>query len=300
MEKIYKSKEPLPRVRDPSKPMQVICPGFPRCGTESLQVALIKLGYDYTYHGWDIIFEEPNYSQAWSRLARKKWFGTPDGDSNITAADFDQVLGHSIAVTDAAASVFAAELIAAYPDAKVVLNGRKDLDAWHRSVVKNLVETAYENWVIYIATRLAGPAFWSWTVFENYLWRGLFRDDNVARGIRSNGKWIYKEHYNMIRGLVPKDNLLEWTVEDGWEPLCKLLGKEIPDEEFPKVNDTAAFAAKEGAWHKRNSAALLTNMSVFVSVVAVGVAAIGSYRRSGRVFEHTTHAVNILKGSIGR
>ena len=26
----------------------------------------------------------------------------------------------------------------------------------------------------------------------------------------------------MVRGLVPPDNLLEWTVEDGWEPLCKV------------------------------------------------------------------------------
>lgn len=127
-----------------------------------------------------------------------------------------------MAVTDAAASVFAAELIAAYPDAKVILNGRSDLDAWHKSAVTNLVEGAYENRAIYIASMLTRSAFWSFSVFENYLWRGLFRDDNLSRGIRQNGKWIYKEHYNMIRGLVPKDNLLEWTVEDGWEPLCKV------------------------------------------------------------------------------
>lgn len=37
--------------------MEVICIGMPRSGTESLQYALIKLGYDHTYHGWDINFE---------------------------------------------------------------------------------------------------------------------------------------------------------------------------------------------------------------------------------------------------
>lgn len=154
------------------------------------------------------------------RLARKKWHGTGDGVSNITAAEFDEVLGHSVAVTDAAASVFAAELIAAYPDAKVILNGRSDLDAWHESAVTNIAGTK-ENWVIYLVSRLTRSAFWSYTVYEDYLWKGLFRDD-VSRGVRCNGKWIYKEHYNMVRGLVPKENLLEWCVEDGWEPLCKV------------------------------------------------------------------------------
>ncbi len=40
----------------------------------------------------------------------------------------------------------------------------------------------------------------------------------------------------MIRGLVAKDRLLEWTVEDGWEPLCEFLGKDVPNEPFPHVN----------------------------------------------------------------
>ena len=45
---IYWESEPPPRTRE--KPMEVICPGFPRSGTESLQVALLRLGYDHTYH----------------------------------------------------------------------------------------------------------------------------------------------------------------------------------------------------------------------------------------------------------
>lgn len=32
----------------------------------------------------------------------------------------------------------------------------------------------------------------------------------------------YREHISMIRGMVPKKRLLEWSVEDGWEPLCKV------------------------------------------------------------------------------
>lgn len=62
--------EAPPRKR--TKPMEVICVGLPRTGTESLQNALLRLGYDHTCHGWDIILENPSYLQQWARLARKK------------------------------------------------------------------------------------------------------------------------------------------------------------------------------------------------------------------------------------
>ena len=161
--------------------------------------------------------------QAWCRLAKKKWMGPGDGESNITREDFDALLGHSVAVTDAAASVFAAEMIAAYPEAKVVLNRRRDLDAWHKSAIENVAGIA-ENRHVYFTSWFTAYGFWCWAVWERYLWRLAFRteDGNVAHAIRRNGKWIYREHENMIRGLVPKEKLLEWSVEDGWEPLCKV------------------------------------------------------------------------------
>lgn len=67
---VYAVPEPPPRTR--TKPMEVLCVGLPRSATESLQTALLKLGYDHTYHGWDIVYETPNYSSKWVRLCRKK------------------------------------------------------------------------------------------------------------------------------------------------------------------------------------------------------------------------------------
>lgn len=67
---VYSMPEPPPRRRH--KPMEVLCVGLPRSGTESLQHALLTLGYDHTYHGWDIIYEQPNYAQQWVKLCRKK------------------------------------------------------------------------------------------------------------------------------------------------------------------------------------------------------------------------------------
>ena len=37
--------------------------------------------------------------------------------------------------------------------------------------------------------------------------------------------------------MVPKDNLLDFTPDMGWEPLCKFLGQPIPEEPYPYVNE---------------------------------------------------------------
>ncbi|KAL6916868.1 hypothetical protein ACHAPO_006784 [Fusarium lateritium] len=270
---VYAVPEPPPRRR--TKPMQVLCVGPPRSGTESLQTALLKLGYDHTYHGWDIVYENPPAASKWVQLCRKKWFGSVDGNTNITKEDFDEILGHCVAVTDAAASVFAAELIAAYPDAKVVLNYRKDLDAWHDSAIKTLL-SVWDSWLIFALSCLGKELFWVWHVYRRFMWPGLFRalDGDIDTGIGRNGKWVYKEHCNMIRGLVPKERLLEWTVQDGWEPLCKFLDKPVPDEPFPHANKASGWdnrvaeASKRYMWSALPGLAMVTTVTVGLGAVA--------------------------------
>ena len=188
---VYRIPDPPPRVR--TKPMQVLCVGFSRSGTESLQHALITLGYDHTYHGWDISFESPLRIKAWVRLCRKKWFGSEDGDVKITAAEFDEVLGHAVAVTDLPGSCFATELIEAYPDAKVILNVR-EMDAWHRSAVKSLVQGVNENWMIIIMCWFNAELWWTWHIYWRFMVHRLFRctDSGVRSGVVRNGKWIYR------------------------------------------------------------------------------------------------------------
>jgi hypothetical protein len=46
--------------------------------------------------------------------------------------------------------------------------------------------------------------------------------------IRLHDKWVI-DH-------VPKEKLLVMKIQEGWEPLCKFLGKPIPEEPFPKGN----------------------------------------------------------------
>lgn len=198
---VYNAPEPPPRTR--TKSLKVICVGPPRSATESLQAGLIRLGYDYTYHGWDIVFEKPNRARSWARLARRKWLGEAPG-LPITAAEFDEIIGHAEAVVDAAGSCFAAEMIAAYPDAKVILNTRKDMDAWMRSMDGSVL-AVNRSTLVYFLTWLDSSLFWVWNAWERLLWPGLFRCFDSREGFvdatLARGKWVYQGEivYSLLR-----------------------------------------------------------------------------------------------------
>jgi len=48
----------------------------------------------------------------------------------------------------------------------------------------------------------------------------------------------YLKHNENVIQKVPADRLLIWNLKDGWEPLCKFLGKPIPNIPIPKDNIT--------------------------------------------------------------
>ena len=78
--------------------------------------------------------------------------------------------------------------------------------------------------------------------------------------------------------MTPKDRLLEYEVKEGWDPLCRLLAKEIPDGDFPNVNDEDNFLKGHGmlwAYAVFNAA---KNVAIGTAGVGVGVAAWWFYR----------------------
>lgn len=79
----------------------------------------------------------------------------------------------------------------------------------------------------------------------------------------------------MIRGLVGRERLLEWTVEDGWEPLCEFLGKPVPNEPFPHVNAAAGWAGQEMRLAKKYIVGAAINVGTFC-IIAAGAWAIYS------------------------
>lgn len=217
---LYGFPEPAPHKR--SKPVEVLCLGLPRTGTESLSVALRTLGLP-AYHGWDLVFEpDGSKLQHCTELVRRKYNGARDGDVQITSAEFDILLGDNQAVVDSLSILFAPELLAAYPDAKVILNVRPDINAWYRSIDKTIVQEVDQSWTMWGMQWFSAEFHWLYSLYLNHGYPGVFHSVTTTDGIQRNAKWVYRDHCNMVRGMVPKDKLLEWSVEDGWEPLCKV------------------------------------------------------------------------------
>ncbi|OJJ42882.1 hypothetical protein ASPZODRAFT_137025 [Penicilliopsis zonata CBS 506.65] len=272
----YGFPEPSPRIR--TKPLQVICVGLPRSATEALSCGLQKLGLE-TYHGWDLVFEQDGaqIQHCWN-LLRRKYDGAPDGDVHITSSEFDVLIGHSEAVIDTVSSFFAVELIEAYPDAKVILNTRRDLDKWHQSITKAHVRRGYHSWVLWVLHIFCADVHWLWEIYFKYGFPPFFRSINGSAkdGIERNGKWVYRDHCNTIRGMVSKDRLLEWTVEDGWEPICSFLDRPVPDEPFPRANDFSAFQKTLERYSKDRMLRCLRNVLLIATSAGVLTASIVS------------------------
>ncbi|KAJ5689196.1 hypothetical protein N7462_003588 [Penicillium macrosclerotiorum] len=102
--------------------MPILAVGIPRSGTKFLRQALHTLGFDHTHLTSIRSYHHPTY-----RLLQKKHKTKPgEGNLKLIAKDFHIVLSDCMGVSDLIAAEFAAQLIAAYPTAKVILNVCRD------------------------------------------------------------------------------------------------------------------------------------------------------------------------------
>lgn len=274
------SMHPPPQLRE--KKMQVLALGLSRSGTDSLCKALQTLGYDKVWHGFDLPAFPDNF-ERWVKLKRKKWktgprfrvsdSSTTPGDTDITRADFDDILGNYEAMTDMPSFMFASQLIAAYPEARVILNTRSNEDAWHRSVTESFkdINMGFGFW-FWLYSFFDRESYWS-RLYWDECWDAWFQGSTAG-----NGKWVRREYHAMLKGSVASNRMLEWTVEQGWDPLCNFLQKPIPTEEFPNGNAPTeliqrvmAFTVARDARARRNLLAVSSFVLVLVGAVILKI-----------------------------
>ena len=53
----------------------------------------------------------------------------------------------------------------------------------------------------------------------------------------------YMRRNDEMRWLVLKQSMIEFQASDGWEPLCKFLGCDIPATPLPRLNDKNVLRA---------------------------------------------------------
>ena len=140
---------------------------------------------------------------------------------------------------DAPAIFFWEKLLEIFPDAKVVMTTR-EFESWHKSVndtigsmlpghPNNNLGIKIVQALIPRNIRHAKMIKDTWTENPKYLNGDLSKE---------NMKKFHETWYKTVPEICPKDKLLIFDVKQGWEPLCKFLGKPIPEVPFPNLNDT--------------------------------------------------------------
>ena len=220
---------------DDSATIQVIGAGLGRTGTKSLQAALDKLGYK-TYH-----FPLPEHAETWAQFSEGK-ICSDEVLEMVARAGFT-------ATCDNPPADLYLEQLRKYPDAKVVLTIRDTPAKWVASwkVLMGFIEIQERPF------SLSYPTFIQWVPFMR-AWKRMRNVIGTHLGlppgelIRGWAKHAdpdgflaaqYERHNAQVQASVPPRQLLVFNVKEGWGPLCKFLGKEVPAEPFPNVNESA-------------------------------------------------------------
>lgn len=189
--------------------LRVIGPGLGRTGTSSLKLALERLLGGPCHHMAEVKADPERHLALWAPVLRGE------------EVDWEDVFAGYVAQMDFPGAAFWPELREVFPDALVVLSTRPAED-WYRSAASTIFQLDPDS-----------------SPFTD-LYRERFgfgsRYDDAEAMIAA-----YERHNASVRSAVPPDRFLEWTVGDGWEPLCARLGLPVPDEAFPWTNTSEEF-----------------------------------------------------------
>lgn len=157
----------------------------------------------------------------------------------FTRTDWDQLLGSYGAVSaDPPAVAFAEDLVAAYPEAKVILVER-EIESWYRSFDTNVIVPQWSPMISFFSE--LDPWFLRPVRRCHRRWATTWMESHNQAEMREKARRAYRYHYALIRRVTPRGRLLEYQLADGWGPLCDFLGKPVPDVPFPRVNDSEAL-----------------------------------------------------------
>ncbi|KAK6829609.1 hypothetical protein PG990_012144 [Apiospora arundinis] len=263
--------------RDRTRQLQVIDAGYSRTATLSYSLALERLLDGPSMHGGTQMFRrEDAYCRQLDELYRlRRSSNNNNNNHEQLLKTLKEVTAGFVACADCPMFHFLPELLELYPDAKVVLVTR-DPASWWRSFGAFTQADDYRGFAVRCLELYLSPlpgARWFPSIT-----RGFDDDLRLRHGLDKPQPELLELHNAWVRRTVPKERLLEVDLADGgWAPLCQFLGKPVPDEPFPRVNDSQARDEFMRAVMWKAGAAWI---GIF-SVVAVGGVSLARwYRRN--------------------
>jgi len=239
--------------------LEVIGAGYGRTGTLSLKGAFEILGFK-SYHMKEALDHGSRRDyEMWSALCRGE---------TLDVSAINHVLGGYTATTDFPACHHYQLLMRLNPNAKVVLTVR-DPEKWYESCQRTIFtaeEVIFNTWLLqytpywkYVSKGLDGC--WSGAMFGGY--KNFKNREHCIK--------VFKAHIEEVKRVVPADRLLIFEIKEGWEPLCKFLGKPVPSVPFPHVNDLQDF--------KRTFMAFEWIDKIITATLAIGGIALAYYAK---------------------
>ncbi|WP_424530225.1 sulfotransferase family protein [Sphaerisporangium viridialbum] len=207
--------------------LRIIGAGLGRTGTMTLKTALCRLGFGPCYHFTEV-FAHPRHLHDWAAAAE----GTPDA--------WRRPLKGYVATTDWPGVAFWRELVEAYPEAKVILTTR-DAARWYESVNRTVFAAMAGKFPEAVERHKTFEAADQLTAFGRAGVVGRSFQGSIDD--RDHVIACYERHNAEVREKVAPGRLLDYTVSQGWEPLCDFLEVPVPAEPFPHLNEQETFAA---------------------------------------------------------
>lgn len=216
----------------PGTPFQVIGAGLSRTGTSSFNTALSILLDGPAYHGGtQVVLGPPSAMSAWLEMFAH-WPSSQSNDKAIVNRIIRQQLDGYVGATDVPIHGIVEELLEVYPNAKVICTVREP-EPWAKSM--EVLQGVCQMLFLRFALLPLGGGKWRFPDLINALIRMWEHQYGHGTALEH-----YERHIRYLKRVVPEDQLFFFDVKDGWEPLCRILGKEVPDVPFPRVNDSKA------------------------------------------------------------
>ncbi|MGI9532970.1 sulfotransferase family protein [Lutimonas sp.] len=205
--------------------LKIIGAGFGRTGTLSTQLALNKLGYS-CYHMKEVNKKaNKNHLDFWLEVAE-----SPENAPH----NWDDVFQNYSATIDYPSSCVWKELMEANPDAKILLTLHPGgPEAWYKSTTDTIYSIS-KMWESKLLSFFIPPLNKMQRMTSKLIWKRFLKG---SMDHKQGAMDRYNEHIKDVKSQVPPNKLLIFSVDQGWGPLCTFLEKEVPNEDFPRVND---------------------------------------------------------------
>jgi hypothetical protein len=202
--------------------------------------------------------ERPERFALWHEVFQRKQAGQP--------IDWRPLLSGYRAIVDWPGTYFWRELVAAHPEAKVILTMR-DPQRWYESALATIFnirarseESVWSRLALKLLNLVIPQLRGAAQITDEVIWEGTFGGRFADRDFALQ---VFNEHNQTVQAAIPAERLLVFDVKQGWEPLCAFLGVPVPaDEPFPHVNDAESFRQR------------IQERFALVALRAVGIAAL--------------------------